>query len=540
MLWRVLSGIVMIFLTVMPVGSLLAQEEIPEKRLALVIGNGDYLIGPLPNPVNDARSMARALRNVGFDVMLRENVSNQTEMKRTIREFGQKLKDYDVGMFYYAGHGIQKDGYNFLVPVNAQINSEEEVEYECVDAGYVVALMDAADSRVNIIVLDACRNNPFARTFRSTRQGLVSMNAPAGTIIAYATSPGKTALDGSGVNGLYTQELLYQIQRPGLKIEDVFKNVRIEVMRKSDSQQVPWESSSLTGDFYFKPTQEQLAAYFANNAGPVSEAATLWKADQKDIVLKKDGQEILNPKTYPFGDDLIAEDPSTHEKYLLRNYWRNRDNRYRPAEKLPATMADYYQTSETEKSLAENPAGNSDPGITTLEAFDARYKARWKADQAGNLWFTIGVEDVSTKIQVKLVNGNNDLEIYYPGNDAHYYISGFGKYLDTKWRELYPSDKKFSPGSSRIQMAGSSEVIPTEASSGVDPRDLKIRWRATRDGTYYLYVNGRGISRETNFELKGEDLYVFHPRTGRTFLLKNFVNRCDNVTRRGILVHNKR
>jgi len=108
------------------------------------------------------------------------------------------------------------------------------------------------------------------------------------------------------------------------------------------------------------------------------------------------------------------------------------------------------------------------------------------------------------------------------------------------WQELYPSDKKFSPGSSRVQMAGSSEVIPTEASSGVDPRDLKIRWRATRDGTYYLYVNGREISRETNFELKGEDLYVFHPRTGRTFLLKNFVNRCDNVTRRGILVHNKR
>ncbi len=525
--------LIMLLFTGLSEGMLPAQENVPDKRLALVIGNGDYLAGPLPNPVNDARSMARALRNVGFDVILRENVSNQTEMKRVIREFGQKLKDYDVGMFYYAGHGIQKDGYNFLVPVNAQINSEEEVEYECVDAGFVVALMDAADSRVNIIVLDACRNNPFARTFRSTRQGLVSMNAPAGTIIAYATSPGKTALDGSGVNGLYTQELLYQIQRPGLKIEDVFKNVRIEVMRKSDNQQVPWESSSLTGDFYFKPTQEQMTAYFASKGAPVSEKGTFWKADTKNIVLKKDGREIIDPKTYPFGDDLIAEDPETYERYLLRNYWKNRDNRYRPAEKLPVTVADYYQTSETEKALEKNPAGVA-TGIETQAAFDARYKAKWRADSKGNLWFVVGVEDVSTKIQVSLENNKKDLQIYYPGNDAHYFIKNVSKYLDNRWREIYPTDKTFS-----------APVVPVTAGNSVTKEpvftgDLKVRWRATRDGVYYLYVNGREISKETNYELKGEDLYVFHPRSGRTFILKNFVNRCDNVMRRGVVASDKR
>ncbi len=510
-----------------------AQEQVPEKRLALVIGNGDYLAGPLPNPVNDARSMARALRNVGFDVMLRENVSNQTEMKRVIREFGQKLKTYEVGMFYYAGHGIQKDGYNFLVPVNAQINSEEEVEYECVDAGFVVALMDAADSRVNIIVLDACRNNPFARTFRSTRQGLVSMNAPAGTIIAYATSPGKTALDGSGVNGLYTQELLYQIQRPGLKIEDVFKNVRIEVMRKSDNQQVPWESSSLTGDFYFKPTQEQLKDVFTSQEAAVSEAGTFWKADTKDIVLKKDGREIVDPKTYPFGEDLIAEDPATHERYLLRNYWKNRDSRFRPAEKLPATMADYYQTSETQKALEKNQPVDAS-GLETQAAFDARYKAKWRADSQGNLWFTVGVEDVTNKIEVSLVNGKKDLQIYYPGNDAHYYVRNISRYLDNRWRELYPADKTFSGISQQTSTAGSN----TPAQPVAD-KDLKIKWRATRKGVFYLYVNGKEISKETNYELKGEDLYVFHPRSGRTFILKNFVNRCDNVMRKGYLAEGK-
>jgi len=528
------SFLLMVFLLFnLQVQRLAGQEQIPEKRLALVIGNGDYLMGPLTNPVNDARSMARALRNVGFDVMLRENVSNQTELKRVIREFGQKLKDYEVGMFYYAGHGIQKDGYNFLVPVNAQINSEEEVEYECVDAGFVVALMDAADSRVNIIVLDACRNNPFARTFRSTRQGLVSMNAPAGTIIAYATSPGKTALDGSGVNGLYTQELLYQIQRPGLKIEDVFKNVRIEVMRKSDNQQVPWESSSLTGDFYFKPTQEQMTTYFANQGAPVTEMGTFWKADVKDIVLKKNGKEIINPKTYPFGDDLIAEDPETHERYLLRNYWKNRDSRYRVAEKLPATVADYYQSSEMAKRPVENTADNT--GLETKASFDSRYKAKWRADSGGNLWFKVGVEDVSNKIQVSLVNRNKDLQIYYPGNDAHYFIPNISRYLDNSWRDIYPTDKQFTGTVSSPTISN-----PPVATAPVSTQDIKIRWRATRDGTYYLYVNGREISKETNFELKGEDLYVFHPRSGLTFVLKNFVNRCDNVTRKGYLVRNKR
>ncbi len=523
----VFNTVVLIFFCLL--GLSVAAQKIPEKRLALVIGNGDYLTAPLTNPVNDARSMARALRNVGFDVLLRENVSNQTEMKRVVREFGQKLKNYDVGMFYYAGHGIQKDGYNFLVPVNARISSEEEVEYECVDAGYVVALMDAADSRVNIIVLDACRNNPFARTYRSTRQGLVSMNAPAGTIIAYATSPGKTALDGDGVNGLYTQELLYQIQQPGLKIEDVFKNVRIEVMRKSDNKQVPWESSSLTGDFYFKPTQEQLSKYFANLGAPVNRAGMFWKADYKNLVLKNKGKEYLNPKTYPFGDDLIAEDPETHEKYLLRNYWKNRDNRYRPAEKLPATMADYYQgteetqpvTKQTEKSITEKEA---------REIFDNKYKARWKADKEGNLWFYVGGKEVSSSIQEHVVN-QRDLQVYCPENEAHYLLRNIIKYLDNRWRYIYPVDKKFT-----FPPAGTSE---NTAAAEKTPEKLKITWRAV-DDSYYLYVNGKEISRETNYKIKGNDLYVFHPATGRTFLLKDFVHRRDNVLRDGILIENNR
>ena len=147
----------------------------------------------------------------------------------------------------------------------------------------------------------------------------------------------------------------------------------------------------------------------------------------------------------------------------------------------------------------------------------------------------VGVEDVSNKIQVNLVNRNKDLQIYYPGNDAHYFIPNISKYLDNTWRDLYPTDKQFT-GTLSPPATSNTPVTSTP----VNTNDMKIRWRATRDGTYYLYVNGREISKETNFELKGEDLYVFHPRSGLTFVLKNFVNRCDNVTRKGYLVRNKR
>src|SRR5262249_46546944 len=141
-----------------------------------------------------------------------------------------------------------------LIPVGAQINGEAEVRYEAVDAGFVLAQMEEAKNRLNIVVLDACRNNPFARSFRSATGGLASIDAPVGTFIAYATAPGQTASDGSGRNGLYTQQLLAAMRVPNLKIEDVFKQVRAEVRQQSNGQQVPWESSSIEGDFFFSTT----------------------------------------------------------------------------------------------------------------------------------------------------------------------------------------------------------------------------------------------------------------------------------------------
>jgi uncharacterized caspase-like protein len=230
-----------------------------QKRLALVIGNGQYVNGgALPNPVNDARAMATSLQSLGFEVLKHENVT-QAQMKQAINAFGLKLKGYEVGLFYYAGHGIQNKGMNYMIPVEADLQAEEQVEYDCVAADRVLAYMEAAQTKMNMIIMDACRNNPFERSWHRSANGngLAMMNAPSGTLIAYATSPGKVASDGESSNGLYTSALLKHMKDPGLNIEQVFKRVRTEVTEKSSGAQVPWETTSLTGDDFYLTSKKQ-------------------------------------------------------------------------------------------------------------------------------------------------------------------------------------------------------------------------------------------------------------------------------------------
>lgn len=232
-----------------------------ERCIALVIGNGAYTNAPpLKNPPNDARDMAATLKTLGFDVSSGINLS-QREMKRLIREFGQKLKAGGNGLFYYAGHGVQARGRNYIIPVDAEIQSEADVEDSGVDVGLVLNYMDDAQNGLNIVILDACRNNPFARSFRSASDGLAQVDAPTGTLIAYATAPGRVAADGAGDNGLYTSELLKAMRLPGLSATDMFMQVRAEVMKRTGNKQVPWEASSLVGTFYFTggPTNSSLS-----------------------------------------------------------------------------------------------------------------------------------------------------------------------------------------------------------------------------------------------------------------------------------------
>jgi uncharacterized caspase-like protein len=171
-------------------------------------------------------------------------------MQRAISKFGESLSKDSVALFYYAGHGMQVRGKNYLIPIDAQISSENSVRLESVDVDGLLDQLNVSD--LNLVILDACRNNPFERKFRALGgAGLAQMDAPKGTMIAYATAPGKTASDGEGRNGQFTAELLRQMQIPGLTIEQVFKNVRREVTKVTRDNQTPWESSSLTGDFYF-------------------------------------------------------------------------------------------------------------------------------------------------------------------------------------------------------------------------------------------------------------------------------------------------
>jgi uncharacterized caspase-like protein len=221
-----------------------------EKRVALVLGNAGYQKGTLRNPVHDAQDIAQALRQLGFRV-INANDADLKRMKQAIEEFGSQLTEDSVALFYYAGHGVQVKGENYLIPVDADIKSENEVAYNAVNVGEVLAKFESSRAGVGIVILDACRDNPFSRSLRSQQRGLASIDAPRGLLIAYATAPGKTAQDGTERNGLYTSQLLKILQQPNLKVEDVFKRVRVAVTNASNGEQLPWESSSLVGDFYF-------------------------------------------------------------------------------------------------------------------------------------------------------------------------------------------------------------------------------------------------------------------------------------------------
>ncbi|MGQ0673460.1 MAG: caspase family protein [Hyphomicrobium sp.] len=229
-----------------------------ERRIALVVGNAAYATKPLDNPDNDADLMARTLRSVGFEVTLIID-ADQPAMKRAIVEFGRLLRESDsVGLFYYAGHGVQVDGENYLIPVGADIRDQEEVALNGIALSELLKTMERAASRLNIAILDACRDNPFATSGRegvrgAGMRGLAPVAAPAGTLIAYATAPGQVALDGTAGNSPYSSALADSIPVAGLPLEEVLKRTRRKVLEVTGGKQTPWEHSSLTGEFYFRP-----------------------------------------------------------------------------------------------------------------------------------------------------------------------------------------------------------------------------------------------------------------------------------------------
>ncbi len=266
-----------------------------DKRVALVIGNSAYRrVAPLDNPRNDARLIADTLRSLGFALVGGGPVLDVTKdaMDDAVQKFGEELVGADVGLFYYAGHGVQVRGVNYLVPVDANPTRVADVDFQMLDANLVLRQMEGAGTRLNLIILDACRNNPFGgRGLRSARAGLAQMQAPEGTLISFATQPGNVALDGRSGNSPFSLALAQTIRKPGLGIFDAFNEVGLAVKRATGGAQQPWVSSSpIAGNFYFAPASSPAGdAAPAASAPPVSPpsqsaggnvAAAYWQARQ--------------------------------------------------------------------------------------------------------------------------------------------------------------------------------------------------------------------------------------------------------------------
>ena len=284
-----------------------------DARVALIIGNGDYGgdLGKLKNPTNDAALMADTLKGLGFDVALVAD-ADQKAMKRAIREFGQKLRNTGsegIGLFYYAGHGLQVDGENYLLPIGAQIEAEGDVELEAVSASSVLSQMQYAGNAVNLVFLDACRNNPLARNFRSSTRGLARVDAPRGSFVGYSTAPGDVSVDGDANNSPYTLALVDALKIPGTSIEEAHRAVRAKVLAATNQRQTPWDSSSLTGPVILaKAIEAPAAAAIEPSPQPVIAPAPATGGNQQAELLFWDSiKDSNNPATF---DAYLKQFPS--------------------------------------------------------------------------------------------------------------------------------------------------------------------------------------------------------------------------------------
>lgn len=285
--------------------NIVPSSQLAERRIALVIGNGAYTNAPkLANPTNDAQLIAETLVAVGFRLVGGAPVINadRPHMERAIRDFGQELRSGAIGLFYFAGHGIQVREENWLVPVGANIANESDVNYELIRVGLILDEMTNAGNRLNILILDACRNNPFGgRRLRTTRSGLAQVTAPAGTVISYATQPGNVAADGIGKYSPYTAELARTIAIPGLGLFDTFNAVGLAVKRATAGLQQPWLATSpVEGSFAFvAATPSQLDASSTEASRAREDAEVVFWTSIRDRKSRSDFEAYL--RQYPNG-----------------------------------------------------------------------------------------------------------------------------------------------------------------------------------------------------------------------------------------------
>jgi Caspase domain len=359
-----------------------AAQPRPEARIALVIGNASYPGAPLANPVNDARDMAGTLQSAGFHVILRENASLR-EMHLAAREFGDRLGRDSVAAFYFAGHGMQVRGRNYLVPVDADIAREDEVAFAAFDLAAVLDKLDSARSRVNLVILDACRNNPFASRFRVSQAGLAQIDAPPGTLIAFSTAPGSVAADGTGRNGLYTRHLLANLSRPGVPIEEAFKAVRAAVRKDSSGAQTPWESTSLEAAFAMVPAPA-VALPAGARAAPAPGAPPAFEVGDR-WTYRITSSATRSETTFSFavteirGDEIVYDNGNRSD--LAGNYTRIRSSKtgvvrtWAPSTqflRFPLEPGTSWDVRHTEKSTEDVVDSNATIRVIGEEDVDTR------------------------------------------------------------------------------------------------------------------------------------------------------------------------
>lgn len=276
-----------------------ATASAAPKRTALVIGNANYSqIPSLKNPVNDASDIAAKLRDLGFEVTSASDLDKRG-MEKEIRSFGRRIRaSKGDAVFYYAGHGVERDGRNYLIPLRADIHDPEDLPYKAVDVGQLLTQLESAKNGVNIIILDACRNNPYEHFRGIAVSGLASLTGPTGSLIAFSTSPGNVAADGKGRNGVFTKHLLEAMSIPGATLDETFQRVRRDVARETGKSQIPWSNSSVIGDFFFTqpgaeptggsrtpPAESASSSYSTSESEPESSSGSQFQSQGNDQYL---------------------------------------------------------------------------------------------------------------------------------------------------------------------------------------------------------------------------------------------------------------
>jgi len=322
------------------VGVLFNTPALAAKRIALVIGNSAYTNVPaLTNPKNDAELMAATLRSVGFEVALLIN-ADRRKMGRAVRRFGKTLRaagQEAVGLFYFAGHGNQAKGVNYLIPLDAEIESVADLEVEALSASNILSQMEDAGNTLNLVILDACRDNPYKGRVRSSARGLAKVQAASGSLVAFSAAPGQVAVDGIGDNSPYTAALVKAIKQPGLELGKVFRVVRKNVEEQTKGRQTPWEESSLKGDFHFVPQSNQITSGQTSKSFNTSQPSI--KRDVEIAYLR-----VVEKDSLEEYERFLAEFPNHSRSVIIRRIVKTRsDDRVWQRTRKKNTRAAYQQ-----------------------------------------------------------------------------------------------------------------------------------------------------------------------------------------------------